>query len=81
MAVDPNNPTLAYFLLFSCIMAWGSYAPLRRTSRAVDGPAFGGLALCAEFIYGLEYDFRLLLVQSATPTPTQQQQQQSMFDV
>ena len=57
MAFAPNSPTLAYCILFSCIIAWGSYAPLRRTSPKVDGPAFGSLAFCAEFTWSCLISF------------------------
>jgi len=44
MAFAPQNPTAATLILFICIIAWGSYAPLRRTSNNIQGDIFGTVA-------------------------------------
>jgi glucose uptake protein GlcU len=51
MAFAPSNVTIAYLILLSCIIFWGSYAPLRRTSNNVDGASFGSLAFIAELLW------------------------------
>ena len=51
MAFAPRLPAPCYVLLFLCIAAWGSYAPLRRTSKGVAGSTFGSLAFLAELVW------------------------------
>ena len=57
MALAPTNTTVAYSILFLCIISWGSYAPLRRTSPHVPGAAFGTLAFVAEFLWACAISF------------------------
>ena len=51
MAFAPRQPAPCYVLLFLCIAAWGSYAPLRRTSKSIAGSTFGTLAFLAELTW------------------------------
>ena len=57
MAFAPSDPTIAHLILFLCIISWGSYAPLRRTSPTTNGSVFGTLAFFAEFTWALFASF------------------------
>lgn len=59
MAFAPQNPTAATLILFICIIAWGSYAPLRRTSNNVQGDVFGTVAFIGELTFAVLICFTL----------------------
>ena len=59
MAFAPQNPTAATLILFICIIAWGSYAPLRRTSNNIQGDIFGTVAFTGELAFAILICFTL----------------------
>ena len=59
MAFAPQNPTAATLILFICIIAWGSYAPLRRTSNNIQGDIFGTVAFIGELTFAIVICFTL----------------------